>query len=72
VNDYDDNARFYSEAEIYQEKQEIQRFFVDFIASLPAGGIDRFRSGVSGSTETSPKSPGASAVTFLWAPILSL
>lgn len=42
LSDYDEDARFYSEAEIYQGKQEIQRFFTDFIASLPAGGIDRF------------------------------
>jgi ketosteroid isomerase-like protein len=42
LSDYDEDARFYSEAEIYQGKQEIQRFFTDFIASLPVGGIDRF------------------------------
>ena len=42
LNDYDEDARFYSEAEIYQGKPEIHRFFTDFIASLPAGGIDHF------------------------------
>ena len=42
LNDYDEDARFYSEAEIYQGKQEIHRFFTDFIASLPVGGIDNF------------------------------
>ena len=42
VNDYDENARFYSEAKIYQGKQEIHGFFKDFIDSLPAGAIDRF------------------------------
>ncbi len=42
LNDYDEDARFYSEAEIYQGKHEIHRFFTDFIASLPAGGIDNF------------------------------
>lgn len=42
VNDYDENARFYSEAKIYQGKQEIHGFFSDFIDSLPAGAIDRF------------------------------
>ena len=42
LNDYDDNARFYSEAKIYEGKQEIHRFFTDFIASLPDGGIDHF------------------------------
>ena len=42
LNDYDEDARFYSEAKIYQGKQEIHGFFTDFIGSLPAGGIDRF------------------------------
>ena len=42
LNDYDENARFYSEARIYQGKQEIQGFFTDFIGSLPAGAIDHF------------------------------
>jgi SnoaL-like domain len=42
LDDYDDNARFYSEAKIYQGKEEIHAFFSDFIGSLPAGGIDRF------------------------------
>ncbi len=42
VNDYDDAAVFFSEAEIYRGKQEIGGFFVDFIDSLPAGSIDRF------------------------------
>jgi ketosteroid isomerase-like protein len=42
LNDYDENARFISEAKIYQGKQEIRGFFVEFIGSLPAGAIDRF------------------------------
>ena len=42
VNDYDENARFYSEAKIYQGKQEIHGFFSNFIDSLPTGAIDRF------------------------------
>jgi ketosteroid isomerase-like protein len=42
VHDYDDNARFYSEANIYHGKHEIGGFFADFIKSLPAGGIDHF------------------------------
>jgi ketosteroid isomerase-like protein len=42
LNDYDENARFYSEARVYQGKEEIHGFFVDFIDSLPVGGIDRF------------------------------
>jgi len=42
LNDYDENARFYSEARTYRGKGEIQDFFVGFMASLPAGAIDRF------------------------------
>ncbi len=42
LNDYDENARFISEARIYQGKQEISGFFAEFIGSLPAGAIDRF------------------------------
>ena len=42
VNDYDDNARFYSETKIYQGKQEIHGFFKGFIDALPPGAIDRF------------------------------
>jgi len=42
LNDYDENARFYSEARIYQGKQEVHGFFMDFIDSLPAGAIDHF------------------------------
>ena len=42
VNDYAHDAQFYSEAKIYRGKQEIQGFFTDFIASLPAQAIERF------------------------------
>lgn len=42
VDDYDADARFYSESKIYQGKQEIHDFFTDFIGSLPAGAIDHF------------------------------
>jgi ketosteroid isomerase-like protein len=42
VSDYDDEARFLTEAKVYHGKQEIYDFFVDFIGSLPSGGIDRF------------------------------
>lgn len=42
VNDYDEDARFYSEAKIYQGKHEIHGFFMDFIGSLPASAIDDF------------------------------
>lgn len=42
LGDYDENARFYSEARVYQGKQEIGAFFTDFIASLPADAIARF------------------------------
>jgi len=40
--DYDENARFHSEAKTYIGKQEIRTFFQNFIASLPAGSIERF------------------------------
>ena len=42
LHDYDENARFYSEATIYRGKEEIHGFFLDFIGSLPAGAIDHF------------------------------
>lgn len=42
VRDYDESARFYSEAKVYQGKQEIGAFFADFLAALPEGGVDRF------------------------------
>ena len=42
VNDYDEDAHFYSEAKIYRGKHEIYGFFRDFIASLPADAINRF------------------------------
>jgi ketosteroid isomerase-like protein len=40
--DYDEDARLYTEAKVYRGKPQIGEFFVDFIASLPAGAIDRF------------------------------
>jgi hypothetical protein len=42
LDDYDEDARFYSESRIYQGKQEIGGFFTEFIAALPEGGIERF------------------------------
>ena len=42
VEDYRDDARFYSEAKIYHGKREIYGFFADFIGSLPAGSVDQF------------------------------
>jgi SnoaL-like domain len=42
VSDYDEDARFYSEAKIYRGKHEIQGFFRGFLAALPAQAIDRF------------------------------
>ena len=42
LGDYDDRARFFTEAKIYHGKQEIHGFFEDFIASLPAGAFDQF------------------------------
>ena len=42
VSDYDDDARFITEDRVFRGKAEIYGFFSDFIASLPAGAIDRF------------------------------
>lgn len=42
LDDYEENARFYSETRVYQGKQEIRDFFADFMASLPEGAVDRF------------------------------
>jgi ketosteroid isomerase-like protein len=42
VSDYDDDARFCSEARTYRGKQEIHGFFTDFIAALPVGAIEHF------------------------------
>ena len=42
MDDYDENARLYSEARIYDGKQEIRDFFVSFIDSLPHGAIAQF------------------------------
>jgi ketosteroid isomerase-like protein len=42
VNDYDEDARFYSEAKVYCGKQEISGFFEEFIGSLPVAAISRF------------------------------
>jgi ketosteroid isomerase-like protein len=42
VSDYDDDARFYSEAEVYHGKQAIHGFFSAFIAALPVDALDRF------------------------------
>ncbi len=42
VRDYDDAARFHTEATIYRGKQEIHGFFVDFIDGLPDGAMERF------------------------------
>jgi len=42
LKDYDEHARLFSEAKVYQGKQEIHGFFVDFIDSLPAAAYDIF------------------------------
>ena len=42
LSDYDKDACFHSEATSYRGKEEIGRFFANFIASLPAGAIERF------------------------------
>ena len=42
VKDYADDARFYTEARVYEGRQEVGGFFADFIDALPAGGIENF------------------------------
>ena len=42
VNDYDESARFHTEAAVYEGKKEIGGFFAEFLAALPEGAIDRF------------------------------
>lgn len=42
VRDYDDDARFYTEAGVHRGKPEIHGFFSAFLAALPPGAIDRF------------------------------
>jgi ketosteroid isomerase-like protein len=42
VSDYDDDARFFTEAKIYRGRREIHGFFEGFIASLPAEAIENF------------------------------
>jgi len=42
VKDYAVNARLFTEAKVYRGEQEIRGFFMDFIGSLPPGGIDHF------------------------------
>jgi ketosteroid isomerase-like protein len=42
VSDYNEDARFYSEAGIYRGKKQIHGFFSGFLASLPAQAIERF------------------------------
>ena len=42
MSDYDENARLFSEARLYQGKQEIHGFFLDFIGSLPPGAYETF------------------------------
>lgn len=42
LSDYHEDAQFFTEEKVYQGRQEIEAFFIDFIGSLPDGGIDRF------------------------------
>jgi hypothetical protein len=39
---YDDDARFYSEENVYRGKDAIRGFFTGFIASLPPDAVDGF------------------------------
>jgi hypothetical protein len=42
LNDYDEDAQFFTEGKVHHGKQEIGAFFTEFIGALPDGGIDRF------------------------------
>lgn len=42
VSDYDDQACFLTESNVYRGKQAIRSFFDAFIASLPPGAIGEF------------------------------
>jgi hypothetical protein len=42
LTDYDDDARFHTEARTYRGKTEIREFFEGFMASLPPGAADAF------------------------------
>jgi hypothetical protein len=42
LEDYDPDARFYTESRIYEGTEEIRGFFEDFMQSLPPGAIERF------------------------------
>lgn len=42
LEDYDERARFYTEARVYRGKEEIRGFFEAFMQSLPARAVERF------------------------------
>ncbi|MDN5766522.1 MAG: nuclear transport factor 2 family protein [Humibacillus sp.] len=42
VKDYHDEARLYTETEIYHGKHEVHGFFEGFLVALPDGAIERF------------------------------
>jgi hypothetical protein len=42
LEDYDERARFYTDARVYRGKQEIRGFFEAFMRSLPEGAVERF------------------------------
>ena len=42
AEDYDEDARFYTQARIYSGKHEIERFFEAFLLNLPPKAIPRF------------------------------
>ncbi len=42
VEDYADGATFFSEAGVHRGRDEIGRFFADFLDALPPQGIERF------------------------------
>lgn len=42
LSDYEENARFITETQIYRGKGAIHGFFTEFLGSLPPGAIDQF------------------------------
>jgi predicted SnoaL-like aldol condensation-catalyzing enzyme len=42
VADYDETARLYTEADVYDGTQQIGEFFTEFLDALPVGAIERF------------------------------
>ena len=42
LDDYAEDAKFFSETKVYEGKEEIREFFVNFMNSLPVGAVENF------------------------------